>query len=180
MGAEMKPDYLIQRSGYWQYHRRVPKAYVGLGGKSSKFVVISTKIAVADDRTGAKAARAAARLNEQQEARWRSLASGTPDKQRWQDAVAIARSHGLEYLPPDEAVRREISELLARIETLKVGERRTDVAVVDAVLGAVDKPRVMLSDLFGEYEKTQQTPLSKMSPNQSGNGPAPRSARSKS
>jgi integrase len=49
---------------------------------------------------------------------------------------------------------------------LKVGDRKTDVAVVDAVLGAVDKPRVMLSDLFGEYEKTQQTPLSKMSPDQ--------------
>ena len=161
----MNPDYLIQRNGYWQYHRRVPKAFVGLAGKS-KFVVISTKIAVADDRTGAKAARVAARLNEQQEAHWRSLASGTPGKQRWQDAVTIARSHGLDYLRPDDAVRLEIRELLARIETLKVGDRKTDVAVVDAVLSAVDKPRVMLSDLFGEYEKTQQTPLSKMSPDQ--------------
>jgi len=161
----MKPDYLIQRNGFWQYHRRVPKAFVGLGGKS-KFVVVSTKIAVANDRTGAKAARVAARLNEQQEAQWRSLASGTPGKQRWRDAVAIARSHGLDYMSPDEATRREIGELLTRIETLKVGERRSDVATVDAVLGAVDAPRVMLSDLFGEYEKTQQTPLSKMSPNQ--------------
>jgi hypothetical protein len=96
----MKPDYLIQRNGYWQYHRRVPKAYVGLGGKSSRFVTISTKIAIADDRTGAKAARVAARLNEQQEAHWRSLASCTPNKQRWQDAVTIARSHGLDYLRP--------------------------------------------------------------------------------
>ncbi|WP_445222142.1 hypothetical protein ACKWRH_20940 [Bradyrhizobium sp. Pa8] len=162
----MKPDYLIQRNGYWQYHRRVPRTYAGLDGKSSKFVVISTKIAVADDRTGAKAARVAARLNEQQEAHWRSLTSGTPDKQRWQDAVTIARSHGLDYLAPVEAAQRQIEELLSRIETLKIGERRTDVATVDAVLGAVDKPRVMLSDLFTEYEKTQQTPLSKMSPNQ--------------
>jgi hypothetical protein len=121
---------------------------------------------VADDRTGAKAARVAARLNEQQEAHWRSHASGTPDKQRWQDAVTIARSNGLDYLTPVEAAQRQIEELLARIETLKVGDRKTDVAIVDAVLGAVDKPRVMLSDLFTEYEKTQQTPLSKMSPNQ--------------
>lgn len=158
-------DYLIKRNGYWQYHRRVPKGSAGLGGKS-KFVVISTKIAVADDRTGAKAARVAARLNEQQEAHWRSLASGTPSKQRWKDAVTIARSHGLDYLTPDEAARRDIGELLTRIETLKAGERRADVAIVDAVLGGVEKPRVMLSDLFTEYEKTQQTPLSKMSPNQ--------------
>ena len=136
-----------------------------MAGKS-KFVVISTKIAVADDRTGAKAARVAARLNEQQEAHWRSLASGTPGKQRWQDAVTIARSHGLDYLTPDEAARRDINELLARIENLKDGDRRTDVAIVDAVLGGVEKPRVMLSDLFTEYEKTQQTPLSKMSPDQ--------------
>ncbi|WP_456655840.1 hypothetical protein [Bradyrhizobium sp. JR3.5] len=129
-------------------------------------MTVSTKIKVADDRTGAKAARVAARLNEHQEARWRSLASGTPDKQRWQDAVTIARKHNLEYLTPVEAAQRQIKELLTRIETLKVGDRKTDVAVVDAVLGAVDKPRVMLSDLFGEYEKTQQTPLSKMSPDQ--------------
>ena len=162
----MKPDYLIQRNGYWQYHRRVPRAYAGLDGKSSKFVVISTKIAVADDHTGAKAARVAARLNEQQEAHWRSLASRTPGKQRWKDAVTLARANGVDYLTPDEAARREIGELLARIETLKVCERRTDVAVVDAVLGGVEKPRIMLSDLFTEYEKTQQTPLSKMSPNQ--------------
>lgn len=162
----MKADYLIRRNGFWQYHRRVPKAFVGLGGKSSRFVTITTKIAIADDRTGAKAARVAARINEQQEARWRSLASGAPDKQRWQDAVTIARSMGVDYLTPDEAARRDIGELLARIETLNVGDRKTDVAVVDAVLGAVEKPKVMLSDLFTEYEKTQQTPLSKMSPDQ--------------
>lgn len=166
MGGELKADYLIQRNGFWQYHRRVPKAFAGLGGKSSKFIVVSTKIAVADDRTGAKAARVAARLNEQQEAHWRSLASGTPSKQRWQDAVTIARSHGMDYLSPVEAAQREIGELLARIETLKVGGRAADVATVDALLGGVDKPRVMLSDLFTEYEKTQQTPLSKMSANQ--------------
>ncbi|MET4208636.1 tyrosine-type recombinase/integrase [Bradyrhizobium sp. LA2.1] len=159
------PDYLTKRNGYWQYHRRVPKAFAGLGGKS-KFIVITTKIPVAEDRSGSKAARVAARLNEQQEAHWRSLASGTPGKQRWRDAVTIARSMGVDYLTPDEAARRDIGELLTRIETLNVGDRKTDVAVVDAVLGAVEKPKVMLSDLFTEYEKTQQTPLSKMSPDQ--------------
>lgn len=159
------PDYLTKRNGYWQYHRRVPKAFAGLGGKS-KFIVITTKIPVAEDRSGSKAARVAARLNEQQEAHWRSLASATPGKQRWRDAVTIARSMGVDYLTPDEAARRDIGELLARIETLNIGDRKTDVAVVDAVLGAVEKPKVMLSHLFTEYEKTQQTPLSKMSPDQ--------------
>lgn len=57
------PDYLTKRNGYWQYHRRVPKAFAGLGGKS-KFIVITTKIPVAEDRSGSKAARVAARLNE--------------------------------------------------------------------------------------------------------------------
>lgn len=162
----MKPDYLIQRNGYWQYHRRVPKAYAGLGSKSSKFVVISTKIAVTDDRTGAKAARVAARLNEQQEAHWRSLASGAPAKQRWQDAVIIARSHGVDYLSPAEAAQRRVEELLARIEILNIGNRKTDVAIVDAVLGAVDKPKVMLSDLIMEYEAASKTDMAAMSVNQ--------------
>ncbi|MDN4982365.1 hypothetical protein QY049_03895 [Bradyrhizobium sp. WYCCWR 13022] len=161
-----RPDYLIKRNGFWQYRRRVPKAYQGLGGKRAKFVVISTKIKVADDHTGTKAARVAARINEQTEAHWRSLASGTPAKQRYQDAVTLARAHGLDYVSPAEAVKAEISELLARIETLKVGERRADPAVVDAVLGGVEKPRIMLSDLFAEFEQTQRTAISKMSTDQ--------------
>lgn len=158
-------DYLIRRGGYWQYHRRVPKAYVGLGGKRL-FVTLSTQIAVADDRKGAKAARVAARLNEQQEARWRSFASGTPDKQRWHDAVSIARANGVDYLTPVEAAQRQIGELLARIETLNAGNRKTDVAVVDAVLGGVEKPRVMLSDLIKEYEAASKTDMAAMSVNQ--------------
>lgn len=162
----MRPDYLIQRNGHWQYHRRVPTAFAGLGSKTSKFITISTKIAVADDPKGSKAARVADRINEQQEARWRGLASGTPHQQRWQDAVSIARSHGVDYLTPVEAAQRQIGELLTRIETLKVGDRRNDVAVVDAVLGGVEKPRVMLSNLLTEFEETQQTKISKMSPNQ--------------
>jgi integrase len=162
----MKPDYLTQRNGFWQYFRRVPKAYQGLGGKRAKFVIISTKISISDDHTGTKAARVAARINEQTEAHWRSLASGTPDKQRYQDAVTLARAHGLDYLSPAEAVKREISELLARIEVLKLGDRRADPAIVDAVLGGVDKPRIMLSDLFAEFEQTQRTATSKMSPDQ--------------
>ncbi|MBR0937292.1 tyrosine-type recombinase/integrase [Bradyrhizobium jicamae] len=159
------PDYLVRRNGFWQYHRRVPKAYAGLAGKS-KFVILSTKIRVADDPKGAKAARAAARLNEQQEARWRGLAAGTPAKQRYQDAVTLARSHGLDYLTPTEAALQQISALLARIEVLQAGGRKTDVVTVDAVLGAVEKPKIKLSDLFGEYELTQKTPLSKMSADQ--------------
>ena len=108
----------------------------------------------------------AARLNEQQEAHWRGLASGTPDKQRWQDAVTIARKHGVDYLPPVEAAQRKIEEVLARIETLNVGDRKTDVAVVDAVLGAVEKPKVMLSDLIKEYEAASKTDMAAMSVNQ--------------
>jgi integrase len=162
----MQPDYLIKRNGFWQFRRRVPKAYQGLGGKRAKFVIISTKIKVADDHKGSKAARVAARINEQQEAHWRSLASGTPAKQRYQDAVTLARAHGLDYVSPAEAVKAEISELLARIETLKLGERKADPAIVDAVLGGVEKPRIMLSDLFAEFEQTQRTALSKMSSDQ--------------
>jgi hypothetical protein len=35
-----------------------------------------------------------------------------------------------------------------------------------AALGGVAKPKIMLSDLYSEYEQTQKTALSKMSPDQ--------------
>ena len=54
-------DYLTERNGVWHYYRRVPSEYAALDARSH--VKISTKVRVANDRSGIKAGRVAARLN---------------------------------------------------------------------------------------------------------------------
>src|SRR5262245_38691720 len=159
-------DYLTQRNGVWHYYRRVPSEYAALD--SRHHIRLSTKIKVAHDRTGTKASRVAAKLNATQEAYWRSLADGkTADaKQAYSDAVKLARSLGLDYLMPSDAAQRPTNEVLTRIETLLTDGRIEHPAIRRAVLGGVEKPKVMLADLFAEYQATQKTALSKMSADQ--------------
>jgi integrase len=144
----------------------VPSEYAKLDHRHH--VRLSTKIKVANDRTGNKAGRVAARMNETCEAYWRSLADGkaADAKQAYTDAVKLARSLGLDYLTPSDVAQRPISEVLTRIETLLADGRIENPAIRKAVLGGVEKPKVMLADLFTEYEATQKTALSKMSADQ--------------
>jgi integrase len=158
--------YLTERNGVWHYYRRVPTEYSHLDRRLH--VKLSTKIRVANDRTGTKAGRVAAKINATLEAYWRGLADGkTADqKQAYTDAVRLARSLGMDYLTPSDAAQKPITEVLGRIETLLTDGRIEDQAIRKAVLGGVAKPKVMLSDLFAEYEQTQKTAISKMSPDQ--------------
>ena len=162
----MSSDYLIQRGGIWHYRRRVPAEYQHLDRRSH--VKVSTKVRATNDRTGTKAGRVAARINETTEAYWRGLAAGrdADQKQAHSDAVKLARSLRLDYLPPTEAAARPITEVLARIETLLIDGRIESPVIRKAVLGGIEKPRIMLSDLYTEYEATQKSAIAQMSPDQ--------------
>jgi integrase len=159
-------QYLTIRDGVWHYHRRVPNNFAQLDKRGS--IKLSTKIKVALDRAGTKAGRVAARLNDTHEAYWRSLAENkaTEARQSYADAVKLARSLGLDYLTPTAWSQQPINEVLARIEAATVNGRMDDPALRKAALGGVEKPAIMLSGLFSEYEATQRTNLSKMSPDQ--------------
>jgi hypothetical protein len=56
--------------------------------------------------------------------------------------------------------------VLARIETLLSNGMMNNAPLRRAALGAFEKPPIMLSSLFTEYEQTQRIALSKMSPDQ--------------
>src|SRR5258706_2722751 len=159
-------QYLTIRDGVWHYHRRVPGSYAHLDKRGS--VKLSTKIKVANDRAGTKAGRVAARMNETHEAYWRSLAESkaTEARQSYADAVKLARSLGLDYQPPSNWAQQPIDDILTRIEPATVNVRMNNPALRKAVLGGVEKPDIMLSTLHSEYEATQRTRLSKMSPDQ--------------
>jgi integrase len=157
---------LTKRHGVWHYYRRVPSSYTHLDKRGS--IKLSTKIKVANDRAGTKAGRVAARMNATHEAYWRSLTENkaTEARQSYADAVKLARSLGLDYLTPSAWAEKPIDEVLARIETAIARGRLDNPGLRKAVLGGVEKPEIMLSSLYSEYEATQRTKLSKMSPDQ--------------
>jgi integrase len=158
--------YLTKRNGVWHYHRRVPADYAHLDKRGA--VKLSTKIKVANDRAGTKASRIAARMNEIQEAYWRSLAEAkaTEARQVYADAVKLARSFGLDYQQPSVWAQQPIIDVLTRIETAITDRRIENPGLRKAILGGVPKPEIRLSSLFTEYEATQRTKNSKMSPDQ--------------
>jgi integrase len=159
-------QYLTKRHGVWHYYRRVPSEYAQLDKRPH--IKLSTKIKIASDRTGTKAGRVAARLNETHEAYWRGLAEqkATDAKQAYTDAVKLARALGLDYMVPAAWAERPINEVLGRIETLLADGRLENPPIRKAVLGGVEKPKIMLSQLFDQYELTQRTALAQMSPDQ--------------
>jgi hypothetical protein len=161
-----EPQYLTERHGVWQFLRKVPAEYAHLDTRGN--VKLSTKIKVAADRKGTKASQVAARMNETLEAYWRGLADKkTADaKQTYLDAVKLARSLGLDYQTPSVWATASIEDVLARIETVIAKGLIHDAPMRRAALGAVEKPPIMLSALYDEYEITQKLSFSKMSPDQ--------------
>lgn len=150
----------------WYYYRRVPSRFAHLD--KHPHVMRSTKIRVADDRTGAKAGRVAVRMNAATEALWSSLAEtkATEARQTYDDAIKLSRFLGLDYLQPSVGAQKPIREVLERIETAIANGRLDNPSLRKAALGGVAKAEIRLSSLYSEYEITQRTKLSKMSPNQ--------------
>jgi hypothetical protein len=163
-------QHLTQRGGVWHYQRRVPHDYAHLDQRS--IIRLSTKIKVTNDRAGTKASRVVARMNETHEAYWSGLAEAkaTEAVQSYTNAVKRARSLDLDYQQPSVWAQQPIIDVLARIEALiAAGPGPGAVenpALRKAVLGGVEKPEIRPSSLYTEYEATQRTKLSKMSPNQ--------------
>ena len=80
--------------------------------------------------------------------------------------MKLARSLGLDYQTPAVTAMAPIEDVLARIETLLANGMMNNAPLRRAALGAFEKPPIMLSSLFTEYEQTQRIALSKMSPDQ--------------
>ncbi|MGC8535511.1 MAG: hypothetical protein ACP5QR_08240 [Rhizomicrobium sp.] len=84
-------DFLTRRNGVWHFVRRVPIEFAEFDRRG--IVRHSTRIKVADDRTGRRAARIALTLNEELERFWKSIAVGHSggairyDLQKFNDAL---------------------------------------------------------------------------------------------
>lgn len=162
----MSGDYLLKRDGVWHYSRRVPLNVADLDRRG--IVRQSTRIRVVEDPRGAKARRVADKINGELEAFWLGLLNGQAEEahKRYDAARKRARGFGFDYLPAAEVSRLPIPEIVARLEAASTSGSELHELSVSALAGGVKQPKLMLSDLFAEYERLSATDIRDLSPDQ--------------
>jgi hypothetical protein len=112
------PDFLARRNGTWHFVRRVPIEFATLDSRA--VIKHSTRIKIANDRSGRPAARVAEKFNEQLEIFWKGLSDGKPNNglNNYDLARRRARALGFEYIENDQLVRQLPETRLERLEVL--------------------------------------------------------------
>jgi integrase len=159
-------DFLTRRGGIWHFVRRVPLEYAALDPRG--IVRHSTRVKIADDRTGRRAARVALTLNEELEAYWVGLTRGQTvgGLGRYDEARRRARSLGFDYVPNDNLLALTAEKRLERLETLVTKGLVNDSGARKALLGTVAPEGFNLSRLFDEYEAIARHEIKDLSPDQ--------------
>lgn len=111
------PDFLTRRCGTWHFVRRVPVEFVHLDMRG--IVKHSTKVRIAHDRNGRRAARVASKFNEELELFWKGLVEGRSQNElrRYDEARRRARSLGFDYVENTQLVMMPPEQRLERLET---------------------------------------------------------------
>lgn len=160
------PDFLTRRNNTWHFVRRVPAEFARLDGR----VVIkhSTRIKIANDRAGRRAARVAETLNDQLEIFWKGLVDGKPMEEltSYDTARSRARALGFDYVENEQLLRQLPEARLERLETLVAKGLTNDTGARAALLGTKKRPAIMLSKLFVEYEAATKDEVKDLSPDQ--------------
>ena len=153
-------DYLTKRGATWYFYRRVPREYAHVDRR--KFVFETTKIKVADDRRGVRAAGVAERLNGALVAFWEGIIAGetTAAKARYDDACRRARAMGYRYREATDLAtdREDLLKRIVELETVmaKVAAGQPSETLeptVAAVFGGVKRVTVLMSGLFDAYHE---------------------------
>ena len=160
------PDFLTRRNNTWHFVRRVPNEFAQLDTRG--VVKHSTRIKIANDRAGRRAARIAERLNEELELFWKGLCGGRPKEQltSYDLARRRARALGFEYVENEQLLQQQPDTRLERLEALVAKGLANDSGARAALLGTEKRPAFMLSKLFIEYEAATKDEVKDLSPDQ--------------
>ena len=160
------PDFLTRRNGSWHFVRRVPVEFATLDPRG--IIKHSTKIKIANDRAGRRAARVADRLNEELERYWKGLTEGKASAQlnAYEATRKRARALGYDYLDVDQLLDQPSERRVERIEALVAKGVANDPAAASALLGGEKRPVPRLSQLFPEYEAITRDEVKGFSPDQ--------------
>lgn len=159
-------EYLTRRNGTWHFVRRVPVEFAEIDRRG--IIRHSTRIRIAHDRVGRRAARVAEKFNERLELTWKDLALGQSKTEvtRYEDARMRARLLGYEYLENAVLLERPSEMRLERLEALVAKGVASDPGARAALLGTEKRPAFKLSRLFIEFEAATKDELREFSPEQ--------------
>nr|WP_033406979.1 hypothetical protein [Kiloniella laminariae] len=106
-------------------------------------------------------------VNAATETKWREgLAHTDPDiETRYEAAIALARRHGVQYVPLDVLAAGKLDELVSRMRVLQETGIKNK-AVVSSVLGAVDSPKFTWSNAFERFVELSKKDLINKNPDQ--------------
>lgn len=160
------PDFLTRRCGTWHFVRRVPTEFADLD--SRRIIKHTTKVRIAQDRNGRRAARVASKLNEELELFWKGLSEGRSkdELRRYDEARRRARSLGFDYVENAQLVILPPEQRLERLEALVSRGVTNDPTARAALLGAEKRPVFRVSKIFEEYESLTKNEVKDYSPNQ--------------
>lgn len=138
-------QYLKCRGGYWNYQRRVPKAFQSLDPRGTiRSALGTTSLEIARARRDALAIA--------DEKLWNALRAGKPTAlDAYETARTRAVAQGFVYVPANEiAVESTLDEILARLDKINVGSPIA-TAEADAALGLVETSAAPISEAFTIY-----------------------------
>lgn len=139
---------LVQRQNTWYLKRRVPLRFSSVEPRAEIWRSLKT-----DSRQVAvmKAEQVWLDMIEAWEA---SLGGRSEDaNERFRAAQALSDLRGFKFLSVDEVAEQPIADLLARVEATRGSGGVPDEDVSAALLGVIDQPTLMLSDLTSHVEK---------------------------
>jgi integrase len=160
------PDFLTRRNGTWHFVRRVPNEFAAHDPRG--IVKHSTKVKIANDRSGRRAARVADQFNENLEVFWKALSEGRPKESlnSYELARSRARALGFDYVESEHLLQQPSEARLERLEALVAKGVANDAGARTALLGTEKRPTLMLSKLFVEYEGLTKGEVKDLSPDQ--------------
>ena len=112
------PDFLTRRNGTWHFVRRVPTEFASFDRRG--IIKHSTRVRVASDCAGRRAALVADKLNAELESHWLQLAGrGSCSIENGYDAARRrARSLGFDHLENEQLLTFPTERRLERLEAL--------------------------------------------------------------
>jgi integrase len=160
------PDFLTRRNNTWHFVRRVPVEFAHFDQRG--VIKHSTRIKIANDRAGRRAARVADRLNAELELFWKGLSEGKTKDQltNYDNARRRARALGFDYVENELLLHQQPEARLERLETLVAKGLVNDAGARAALLGTEKRPAFMLSKLFDEYEAATKDEVKDLTPDQ--------------
>jgi integrase len=160
------PEFLTRRNGTWHFVRRVPVEFAQLDARG--VVKHSTRIRIANDRSGRRAVLVAEKFNEQLEVFWKGLSDGRPraSLNSYELTRRRARALGFDYIENDQLLRQPPEARLERLEALVANGLTNDAGARVALLGLEKRPAFKLSKLFEEYEASTKGEVKDLSPDQ--------------